>query len=167
MPAFERRYVADYMLAKWPEGGYQMNVPLGPIPTEIASGLGYEAAARIYRPFRPEVDAIKYFEGGLIIIEAKVFKTMDAMAKLRWYGELVGSTEELRPWWGKANQLRLVTPRITALLTEMARASGVEVDVFVTDHVLAQAQKYERYWTREYREERARKKAMRAALGLD
>jgi len=167
MPAFERKYVADYMLATFPEGGYQLGFPLGVVPDYLVRDVGYETAARQARPWRPEVDAVKFRPEAILLIEAKVFKTFDALAKLVWYGKLVAATRELAPWWGKEVRLRLVTPRITPGLDEAAAVSGVEVDYYVTAEVLQHAQMYERYWTREYRAQREAKMATRRALGVD
>lgn len=167
MPSFERRYIADYMVQEFPQGGYGFNVPLGPVGSTAVESLGYEAAARLYRPYRPEIDAVKYNQDGLILLEAKIFKTADAIAKLLFYGGLVESTEELRPWWGKPVELRLVTPRMHGVLEEIAKLNGITVALFITSAAEAHAKKYERYWTPEYQEERARRKAIMAAVGLD
>ncbi|MDP1807327.1 MAG: hypothetical protein Q8K72_19270, partial [Acidimicrobiales bacterium] len=66
MPAFERKYVAEYMLATFREGGYQLGFPLGVVPAYLVADLGYEAAARQARPWRPEVDAVKFWDGAVL-----------------------------------------------------------------------------------------------------
>ena len=167
MAQFERRYIAEYVLARWPEGGYQLGVSLGALPENMVKSLGYDAASKLYRPFRPEVDAVKFFPTGLILIEGKVFDIATAIAKLRWYGTLVPLTEELRSWWGMPVTLRVATPRRFPLLEQMAKDSGVELDLFVTEAVLAHAAKYERYWTAPYRQQREAKMQRRRELGLD
>ena len=53
----ERRFISEYMLQAWPEGGYQLNVELGPIPQEYVDRLGLGKAAALFRPTRPRVDA--------------------------------------------------------------------------------------------------------------
>lgn len=166
MAAFERKYIAEYCLAKWPEGGYQLGVALGPVPEQLVKDMGYEGAAALYAGWRPEVDAVHYSDFGLILIESKVFRVLDALAKLRWYGELVKSTMELRPWAGKDVQLRLVTPRLTDVVRDLAAISGVVVDVWFTPEVVAHAAKYEYYWTREAALARQEYKAKLKELGL-
>lgn len=167
MPPFERPYVAAYCAAKWPEGGYVLGYPLGPIPAQVVREMGYEAGATFYRPWRPEVDAVHFSDAGLILLEGKVFRVLDALAKLRWYGELVANTEELRPWWGKDVQLRLVTVRVTNIVLELAKASGVVIDVYQTPEAVAKAEWYERYWTREYQLAKQVRDQRRRELGLD
>ena len=110
MPQFERRYVAEYCLSMWPAGGYQLNFPLGPIPEYSSKQLGYEAAARYWRPYRPEIDAIKFFDTGIVLIETKVIKAWHVLGQLLLYKELVPYTEKLKAWWGKDIQLRIVMP---------------------------------------------------------
>lgn len=167
MAQFETRYIADYLAHMWPDGGYESQVPLGPIPGYLVEQYGPAHAARLFRPYRPVIDAIKYNPDNLILMEAKVFKTLDAIAKLHLYGMLVEHTEELRLWLGKDIQLRLVTPRMTDILHELADKVGIVVDVYVTAHVLEHAQRYERYWTAPYRRARDAKQAMRRRLGVD
>ena len=147
MAQFERLYIAQYCAERWPEGGYTLGVPLGPIPADLIKSLGYEGAAAYFRPWRPEVDAVKYFNEGLLLLEGKVFKVLDALAKLRWYGELARTTEEFRPWASAPVTLRVVTPRATDIFRQLAQASGVAIDIYQTPEVMAHAEKYEKYWT--------------------
>ena len=166
MAEFERRYIADYMREKWPRGGYGLNVPLGPIPESLIQTEGLDGAIAKFRPWRPEIDAVYYSDAGLILIEAKVFKTFDAIGKLRMYNDLVTTTPEFRPWYNKPIQLRLVTPRITQALQLMANALNIIVDVYLTDAVKEHAQHYEEYWTREATMARQERKAKMKAAGI-
>lgn len=167
MAQFEERYLADYLLARWPEGGYESHVPLGPIPDWLVELHGYANAIRLFRPWRPEVDAVKYWPDRLVLVEAKVFKTFDAIAKLNLYGMLIEHTEELAPWRGKAVELRLVTPRMTDILRELTVRLGIVIDLYITPHVLEHAGTYDRYWTAPYRRARETKLALRRQMGLD
>ncbi len=167
MAPFERLYIAQYCANRWPQGGYQLGYNLGPIPERIVKEMGYDRAAATFAGCRPEVDAVKFFPDGLLLIEAKVFKVLEGMRSLLGYGHLVGSTVELQPWWGKPVTLRLVTTRTTDILEAQAKAYGVQVDVYQTPEVMEQAAKYERYWGTEYQRERQLRKARMRELGLD
>ena len=68
----ERRFISEYMLQAWPEGGYQLNVELGPIPQEYVDRLGLGKAAALFRPTRPRVDAVRWQPDKYILIEAKI-----------------------------------------------------------------------------------------------
>lgn len=166
MAQFERLYIAQYCAEKWAEGGYTLGVPLGPIPPDLVKSLGYEGASAYFRPWRPEVDAVKFFSEGLLLLEGKVFKVLDALAKLRWYGELALKTEEFRSWLGAPVTLRVVTPRATDVFRTLAEASGVQIDIYQTPEVMAHAAKYEKYWTAEYQRERQLRQEKLKELGL-
>ncbi len=128
--------------------------------------MGYKAAAALARPWRPEVDAVKYFPDGLIVIEVKIFRFTEAFAFLTWYGTLIDRTEELRPWWGKKNQLRVVVPRPTDILMQLAEISGIVVDTWSTPEIEPYLHKYSRYWTKEYQLQRAIDVEKMEALGI-
>ena len=166
MRHFERLYIAQYCAARWPEGGYQLGYPLGPIPQESIKQLGYDEAARLWRPWRPEVDAVKFFDDGILLIEAKVFKVQEGVRALRDYGDLVPYTEELRPWFTKPITLRLVVPRTTDIFLEQARVRGIQVDVWVSPEIKARIAEYERYTTPEYQREKQLRGPKTGPLGM-
>src|SRR3989304_3066828 len=125
MASVERLYIAKYMAAKWPEGGYSLGVNLGPVPKALVESMGYQAAAQAAWPWRPEVDAVRWSKPGLIMIEAKAYRLTEAFAKLVWYGSLISATEEMREWRGQPNQLRVVVPETTDILLALAAQAGV------------------------------------------
>lgn len=164
--AFERRYIAEYMLAKFPQGGYTLGQPLGPIPEGLIREVGLEEAARRWRPWRQEVDAARFSPTGVILIEAKVFKWFDGASKLRSYGDLFRESPDLMPWRDLPLQLRLVMPIVPDNAPGVLRAMGLELDVYVTEHVLAHAQLYQRYWTADYQREKQLEEKRLAELGI-
>lgn len=166
MASVERLYIARYMASKWPEGGYSLGVPLGPVPQALIKEMGYKEAAQLAHPWRPEVDAIKYTPTGIIMIEGKVFRFTEAFAFLTWYASLIPKTEELRPWWGMQNQLRVVVPRPTDVLMGLAEASGVVVDAWSSPEIEPYLQRYQRYWTKEYQLQRALDREKLQAMGI-
>ena len=167
MPQFERRYIAEYCAERWPEGGYQLNYPLGPLPWARDLGEVYDAAARLYRPYRPEVDAVKFYPDGLVLIESKVMKHWHVLGQLLLYQHLIPYTEELRPYWGLPVKVRIIMPEIPPLIREVAEAVGIQVERFVTPQILEQQEKYNKYSTREYQTARQEKIAIRKALGVE
>jgi hypothetical protein len=167
MPQFERRYIAEYCAERWPEGGYQLNYPLGPIPRAEVATIGYDAAARLYRPYRPEVDAVKFYTDGLVLIESKVMKHWHVLGQLLLYQHLIPYTQELRPYWSLPVTARIIMPEIPPLIREVAESVGIQVERFVTAQILAQQEKYNKYWTHEYQTARQEKMAIRKALGVE
>ncbi len=167
MPQFERRYIADYCAARFPEGGYQLNYPLGPIPRSEVETRGYDAAARFFRPLRPEVDAIKFSDDRLVLLETKIIKAWHVLGQLLLYGHLVQYTEELRPWWGLPVELRIIMPEISPMVIEICQTVGIYPERYVTDSALEQQEKYNRYSTKEYQTLRQERNAIRRALNVE
>ena len=58
-------------------------------------------------------------------------------------------------------------PDAPPLVIENAEALGIQVDLYVTEHVLAHRRQYDVYTTREYRTARELKLATRRALGVE
>ena len=167
MPPFEVLYIAQYCAERWPEGGYALDYALGPVPEWAVKQLGYDKASATYMGWRPKVDAVKFFPNGILLLEAKVFKVLEALRNLIGYGLLVPTTEELRPWWNMPVSLRLVVPRQTDILQAQAKAYNIQLDIYTTPAVLEHAAKYEKYWTREYQLERKLRKQRLQELGLE
>ena len=167
MASVERMYVAAYMAAHWPEGGYTLGVNLGPLPPELVKTMGYQAAAQLAWPWRPEVDAVRWSKPGLIMIEAKAYKFMDVFAKLVWYGSLIPQTEEMREWWGQPNQLRVVVPEATDVLRTLADQAGIVVDVWSTPELEPHLARYRRYWGKDYQIQRQLELQKLAELGFE
>ena len=166
MAAFERLYIARYMAAHWPEGGYSLGYPLGPIPENIVNQLGYEAAAAQFRPWRSEIDAVKFFPNGLLLIEAKIMRPYDGVRGLIMYHGLIPHTPELKPWWGADNRMRLIAPVINDVARLAAERLGIQVDTWSDPETEEHAARYQRYWSREATLERNLRKQKLAELGL-
>ncbi|GAI43801.1 unnamed protein product, partial [marine sediment metagenome] len=81
----ERRYISEYMVHQWPEGGWQLNVELGPIPQEYVDRYGLGKAAAIFRPTRPRVDAVKWTKDKYYLIEAKIRDIKAGIGDLSYY----------------------------------------------------------------------------------
>jgi len=163
----ERRYISEYMLDTFPEGDYQLNVPLGPIPEYLAKSHGPVKAASIYRPTRPRVDAVKWTPDRYIVIEAKVREAKTGIGDLTFYRSLVPQTIDL-PWYdGQPITYRLVVPWSLDWLNAAAEAEGLEIVIYSKPWIDEYIKERQNYFTAEYREERAEKMRLRKALGVD
>lgn len=163
----ERLYIAEYMAEVFPEGNYQLNVELGPIPKELVRELGPTRAARVFRPSRPRVDAAAWFAGAYYLIEAKVREPKDGIGDLIMYRSLVPSTADLPQYTDQAIRLRLVIPAVLDWVRIAGQDQGIEIAEFWRDWIADYWAQRQNYFTKEFREARADKMRMRAILGLD
>ena len=88
----ERRYISEYMKFQWPQGNWQLNVELGPIPQEYVDRLGLGKAAALFRPTRPRVDAIKWTGERYYLIEAKIRDIKAGIGDLSYYRGMIPRT---------------------------------------------------------------------------
>jgi hypothetical protein len=184
----ETRLLAEYLHAKFPHYVSMTRVPLGPAVIGEA-GLGPNATKiGAARPWRPEVDAVVFMvdpseirmlpqgprgvllsapaTGTLLLIEAKVVNYLDGLAKLPFYRALVASTPELEPVRGWDLRMRLVIAQDAPWVQIGAQVADVEVDIYDPPWLAEYRQYRQRYWTREWREERLRVNQIRKQLGL-
>ncbi len=163
----ERRYIAEYMLKQWPQGNWQLNVELGPIPQEYINRLGLGRAAALFRPTRPRVDAIKWTKDHYYIIEAKIRDIKAGIGDLSYYGGMIPRTPDLPYYDGQPITRRLVVPWMIDWIQAAADSAGVEVVVFHADWIDEYVEERKHYFTAEYRAERAEKMRLRKILGVD
>ena len=163
----ERRYIAEYMKESFPEGNWQLNVELGPIPAEYVTRYGVTRAAALFRPTRPRVDAVKWGTNTYYIIEAKIYNLKAGIGDLTYYKSVLSVTPDLPYYQGQTIRARLVVPWMLDWLVPVASAVGIEVIVYPKDWVEDYVHERQNYFTAEYRERRARIMKDRAALGLD
>lgn len=163
----ERRYISEYMKDTWPEGNYQLNVELGPIPQEYVDRLGLGRAAALFRPTRPRVDAVKWTKERYYIIEAKIRDIKAGIGDLSYYGGMIPRTPDLPFYDGQPITLRLVVPWMIEWIQVAADAARVEVVVFHAAWIDAYVKERQHYFTAEYRAERAEKMRLREILGVD
>lgn len=163
----ERRYISEYVLETWPDGDYQVNVELGPIPEDYVVRYGLTKAAAIFRPTRPRVDAVKWAPDVYYIVEAKIRDIKAGIGDLTYYGAIIPQTPDLPFYSGQPVVKRLVIPWMLDWLSPVAAAAGVEVVVFEQDWIADYVQERQHYFTAEYRAERAEKMKLRGILGVD
>lgn len=163
----ERRYISEYMLNTWPEGNWQLNVELGPIPAEYVQRYGLSKAAALFRPTRPRVDAVRWESGRYYIIEAKIRDLKAGIGDLTYYKSMIPATPDLPFYDGQPIITRLVIPWTLEWLQPVAAAAGIEVIVYMVDWIEEYVQERQHYFTAEYREERKKKMELRNILGVD
>jgi len=139
----------------------RLRCPLGPIPDELKELYGPAKAARVYRPSRPEIDALVVLDDALILIEAKIFKYMDGLAKLPVYASLVPATAELDVFSDRRLEKHLLIPKAIPWVIAAAPGLGVEVKTVAPDWLLEIWEERDKYWLPQARSQRAQRKALR------
>ena len=163
----ERRYISDYLLYAFPEGGYQTNIELGAIPQEYVDRYGLGRAAALFRPTRPRVDAVRWTPDAYYLIEAKVRDMKAGIGDLLYYRQVIPLTPDLPFYEGQPIKYRLVIPWALDWLMAIATQAGVEVVVYYVDWIADYVKERQHYFTAEYRAERAEKMRLREILGVD
>jgi len=163
----ERRYISDYMLRTFPDCNYQLNVELGPIPSEYVRRMGLVKAAALFRPTRPRVDAVAWEADRYILLEAKVRDIKNGIGDLTYYRGLIPRTPDLPYYTGQPVVARLIVPWMLEWLNAAAAAVEVEVEVDYQEWIGEYVRQRQLYFTAEYRAARAEKKRLREILGVD
>jgi len=158
--------VSWYIKQHYPDEEVRLRCPLGPIPPELRELYGPAKAAKYYRPSRPEVDALVVLPGALVLIEAKVFKYMDGLAKLPVYKALVPHTQELAVFAKKPVLMHLLLPKEIPWVKAAAPDLGVEIHAEAPDWVTKIWEERDKYWTPEARLRREDRKALLRRLGF-
>ncbi len=162
---WEHRYVADFVLHKFPDEMVKLRCPLGTVPELWVQELGFGKALKSYRPYRPEVDAIVITGEKLILIEAKIMKVLDGMSKLPIYRLLVPETPELKDFAEMPTEMWLVTPKKPGWEERVAKELNIHVEIFMPDWIKEYYEQQEKYWTAEERLKRLKRKEVLKSLG--
>jgi len=163
----ETRMISEYLKLYYSSFSYIMDQPLGRISETLQKEVGYRQAVGISRPFRPIVDAVVILPRHLLIIEAKVWQVVSGMAKLPLYSSLVPFTPELEEYQPREVIMQLVVGWTNDNLELMADAQNIAVKVYSPAWLSEVVEGMQRYWTKEYQQERQAKLRMLKALGLD
>ena len=163
----ERRYISEYMMHQWPQGGWQLNVELGPIPKEYVDRYGMGKAAALVRPTRPRVDAVKWTSDRYYLIEAKIRDIKAGIGDLSYYRNMISTTPDLPFYHGQEIVARLVVPWMIDWMIAAAEAAKVDVAVFWVDWIDEYVRERQHYFTADYRAERAERMKLREILGVD
>ena len=163
----ERRYIAEYMKDTWPEGNWQLNVELGPIPQEYIERYGLGKAAALFRPTRPRVDAVKWLPNVYYLIEAKIRDIKAGIGDLLYYKAQAEKAPDLPFYEGQPIVCRLVIPWMIDWMRAAADDAGIDIAVFETAWIADYVRERQHYFTAEYRAARAEKMRLREILGVD
>jgi len=155
------------MLKTFPDGQYQINVELGPIPQEYVDRYGMGRAAALFRPTRPRVDAVKWMPGAYYLIEAKLRNIKNGIGDLTYYRGMAARTLDLPFYDGQPIICRLVVPWMIDWIRVAADEANVEVVVFWQEWIADYIEETKHYFTAEYRTARAEKMKLRKILGVD
>ena len=154
----EPKWVSMYVAEHYPTAEVRLSCPLGGIPKETLRDYGLLKGLRVYRPWRPEVDAVVILQNMLILIEAKIFKYMDGLSKLPVYKSLVSKTPELKHVAHRPIYMKLLIPYRIPWVLEAAGPLGVTVEVWVPDFIREVWEERDKYWTKEAMEQREERK---------
>jgi len=155
------------MLKAFPQGGYQLNVELGPIPAEYVQRYGQTKAAALFRPTRPRVDAVKWLPDKYYLIEAKIRDIKQGIGDLTFYRGLVPQTPDLPYYDGQQIICRLVVPWMIDWIKAAADGSQIEVVVDWQEWIAEYTEERKHYYTREYRDKRDDLQRLRKLFGVD
>ena len=161
------RLTAEWMMQRYPQGGYTLNAWLGPSLPGLVEAVGLERALRESAPWRPRVDALAVEAGKVVLVEAEIRQPRNAVGHLLVYRSLVSRTPELAEHQGKPVEMVLLTPWSNGTIDAMSRENGIRVEVYNPPWVADYVAELQVYWTREYQEARAQKLAIRAMLGVE
>lgn len=163
----ERRYISEYMLHTFPEGGWQLNVELGPIPEDYVDRYGMGKAVALFRPTRPRIDAVKWTPKAYYLIEAKIRDIKAGLGDLSYYRGMAKLSPDLPFHDGQPLVCRLVVPWMIDWVQAAAKAARVEIRVFAPEWIADYVKERQHYFTAEYRAARAEKLRLREILGVD
>lgn len=163
----ERRYIAEYMADRFPEGNWILNVPLGPVPDYLVNNHGYQKASKVYRPTRPRVDAVHWNDERYLVIESKVREVKTGVGDLAFYRSLIPQTLDLPYYNGQPFVYRLVVPWGIDWIIASAAELGFEVDIYWQEWIDDYARERQHYHTAQYRAEREKKLHLRKVLGVE
>lgn len=163
----ERRYISEYTLEHFPEGNFQLNVPLGPIPEEIVKLQGLARGAAFYRSARRRVDATAWRPEAFYLIEAKIRDPLEGLGRLQTYRDLARVTPDLLGFEGQPIVARLVVPFSLTWIIEAARAATIELIVWKPPWIDDYVRERQLYFTAEYRRAREEKKHLRQLFDLE
>jgi len=161
----EPRWVSWFCAKHYARDIVKLRCPLGPIPEELRKAVGEAKGIKMYRPWRPEVDALVILPGAIDLVEAKIFKYMDGLAKLPIYAELVPVTPELRAWRDLPVRMWLLIPADIEWVKTAAARTGVGISTEAPDFIKQVWEERDKYWTKPYLEARERRKEKLRELG--
>lgn len=161
----EPKWVSWYCAKHYSHEIVKLRCPLGPIPEELKKLHGEAKAIKVYRPWRPEVDACVILPGAIRLIEAKIQKFMDGLSKLPVYASLVPVTPELKAWKDLPVEMILLLPSRVGWVMTAAAKMDVAVHIEAPEFILKAWAERDKYWTKPYLKKREERKKKLRELG--
>lgn len=162
---YERRYCSEYCLLTYPDDTIKLNVPLGTAPDGVIKAMGLGRALRQFRPFRPEADAVILRPNEIVLIEAKIMKALDGLAKLPIYRDLISYTPELADFWELPVRCVLITPKPPLWFERVAKNFDIEYVIYSPDWIQKYYVKQDLYFTKPEAIKRAKRREILDELG--
>lgn len=163
----EERLASEFIIEHYPGRRVREQLALGAPPPELVEHYGKDMAARLSRSWMEKVDRVVFPPPSLVLIEAKIWKIDDGIAKLRLYGDDVPDTPELAPYQQFPLELVLVVPWITERLKAKAERYRITVHVFCPPWIEDVVRQQHEYWTPAYRMKREEILRTRERLGVE
>jgi hypothetical protein len=96
--SYEPRLITEYVTMTWPDATVLYDVPLGPVPQNLAQKVGEAQAARIARTARPRADAIIVLPTEIVLLEGKIMDVNQGLGMLDLYEHAIPLTPELQQY---------------------------------------------------------------------
>jgi len=161
----ERRYIVEWAEHRFPGCEKRFNVPLGPVPSSLVEEVGLTKALKVFRPWRPDVDAVIICPDKLIIAEAEILRPKDAIGDLLVYRDLVPDTPELKQFLDRPLEAWLVVPWSVTWVKEACDKYKIKLDLFVPDWIKDYLEELHKYFTAEGRQKREERRKALEGLG--
>lgn len=161
----EPPWVAEYVNETYGQFPASFRVPLGAIPKQLIDVYGKRKATRVYRPSRPEADAIIYLPDRLVLIEGKIFKVTNGLGSLRMYRDLMPDTPELADYSDLPIRAELLCVQPLPWVLQAAEKAEINVIRFAPPWIVEIWEERDKYWTKEAVQKREQRKATLKAHG--
>lgn len=96
--SYEPRLITEYVTQTWPDATVLYDVPLGPVPQNLALKVGEAQAARIARTARPRADAVIILPSEIVLLEGKIMDVNQGLGMLDLYEHAIPLTPELQQY---------------------------------------------------------------------
>lgn len=163
----EPRWVAEYVSETYGQYPASFRVPLGGIPPELIDVYGERKATRVYRPSRPEADAIIYLPDRLILLEGKIFKVTNGLGALRMYRDLIPDTPELADYHSLPIRAELLCVQPLPWVLQAAEKADIHIVKYAPEWIREIWEERDKYWTKEHMRKREERKKVLRELHYD
>lgn len=163
----ERRFISEYLVTNFEAGQWALNVPLGPVPTELIELRGLKNASALVRPQRRRVDGVAWDQDHYWIIEAKIRDPFEGIGRLIVYKDEAEAAPDLPGFDQQTIIPRLVVPYIIDRDRIAASRHDIELVQFLPGWIAEYVAGRQLYHTAEFRAAREERKRTLNALGLE